>query len=319
MFGGKKEKALEEELQTVRKENERKEKLLFEMLEQKEAVEEQFVRMTAAYAQMEKEIAEVKEQVQAVYELASNSERAAGDIHSTVTEAKNGIGTFDANHAVFVKQMKKQEERIVEIVEQNKHFTTPMKYMTEAQTAYREERRQFSERAARMMEFSKNMSVLSLNAAIEAGRMGDAGSGFITAAEEIRTFSENYEREAREQQEQLEQSKKHVAELEEQLHYLNELLKENNISMGKLYRDATQNLTAYEGGQTDIRGLISEELLGRTDALRLSEQECANTQERMLLRLDDVWEEIKECKNSTDELELLWKELYQSAEKGKAD
>lgn len=319
MFGGKREKALEEELVAVRKENERKEKLLSEIRKQKDAVVEQFARMTASRAQMEKEVAQVKEQMQAIYELAANSEKTAGDIHRTMLEAKNGIGTFDANHSIFVNQMREQDEHVVEIVENNKHFTTPMKHITEAQAAYREERQQLGERAARMMELSKNMSVLSLNAAIEAGRMGDAGSGFITAAEEIRTFSENYEREARGLQEQLTQSEKRAAELEEQIHYLNELLKENNISMGRLYKDSAKNLSTYEGGQIDISGLISEEILGRADALRLSEQECANTQERMLLRLDDVWEEMKECKNSADELEVLWKELYQSAQQGRAD
>lgn len=319
MFGGKKEKALEEELVAARKENERKEKMLSEILERKDTVVEQFARMTASRAQMEKDVTYVKEQVQAIYELASNSERTAGDIHNTMIEAKNGVNTFDANHSVFVKQMRQQGERIVEIVENNKHFTTPMKHITEAEAAYNEERQQLSERAERMIELSKNMSVLSLNAAIEAGRMGDAGSGFIAAAEEIRTFSENYEREARELKEQLAQSEKRATELEEQIHYLNELLKENNISMGKLYKDSSQNLAAYEGGQTDIRGLISEEILGRTDALRQSEQECANTQEHMLLRMDEVWEEIEECKNSADELEALWKELYQSAWQGKAD
>lgn len=319
MFGGKREKALEEELAAARKENERKEELLSGILAQKDVVMEQFARMTASRAQMEKDVSQVKEQVQAIYELAANSEKTAGDIHNTMIETKNGVGTFDANHSVFVKQMRKQDERIMEIVESNKHFTTPMKCITEAQTVYREEQRLLSERAARMIEFSKNMGVLSLNAAIEAGRMGDAGSGFIAAAEEIRAFSENYEREARELQEQLTQSEKRAADLEEQIHYLNELLKENNISMGKLYKDSAQNLATYEGGQTDIRNLISEEIIGRTDALRQSEQECANTQERMLLRLDDVWEEIEDCKDSADELEALWKELYQSAQQGKAE
>lgn len=319
MFGGKREKALEEELATVRKESEHKEQILSEILEQKDVVAEQFARMTASRAQIEKEIAQIKEQMQAIYELAENSGKVAGDIHNTMREAKNGVGTFDANHSVFLKQVHKQDEHIVEIVENNKHFTTPMKHITEAQNAYREEQKQLGERAARMMELSKNMSVLSLNAAIEAGRMGESGSGFINAAEEIRTFSENYEREASEMQEQLEASKQRFIELEEQIHYLNELLKENNISMGKLYKDSVQNMATYEGGQTDIRGLISEEILGRTDALRQSEQECANTQERMLLRLDDVCEEIEEYKNSADELETLWKELYRSVEQGKAD
>lgn len=312
MFGGKREKALEEELASVRKENERKEDVLSGILAQKDEVLEQFARMTASRAQMEKDASQIKEYMESVFELAVNGEKTAGDIYSTIVEAKNGAAGFDANHSVFVGQMRAQDECIMEIVENNKHFTTPMKYITEAQTVCREERQQLLERAGRMMDLSKNMSVLALNAAIEAGRMGEAGSRFITAAEEIRTFSENYEREAREMQAQLAQSEARNAELEEQVRHLNELLKENNISMSRLYKDSAQNMAAYEGSQVDIRNLIQEDVLGRMDALRQAEQENAKTQEQMLERLDSVWSEIEEYKSSADELETLWKELYQS-------
>lgn len=312
MFGGKREKALEEELASVRKENERKEDVLSGILAQKDEVLEQFARMTASRAQMEKDASQIKEYMESVFELAVNGEKTAGDIYSTIVEAKNGVAGFDANHSVFVGQMRAQDECIMEIVENNKHFTTPMKYITEAQTVCREERQQLLERAGRMMDLSKNMSVLALNAAIEAGRMGEAGSRFITAAEEIRTFSENYEREAREMQAQLAQSEARNEELEEQVRHLNELLKENNISMSRLYKDSAQNMAAYEGSQVDIRNLIQEDVLGRMDALRQAEQENAKTQEQMLERLDSVWSEIEEYKSSADELETLWKELYQS-------
>lgn len=312
MFGGKREKALEEELAALKTENEHKKEVLSGILGQKDVVVEQFARMTASRAQLEKDVAQIKEYMESVFELAVNGEKTAGDIYSTIVEAKNGVATFDANHSVFVGQMRAQDERIVEIVENNKHFTTPMKHITEAQTACREERQQMSERAGRMVDLSKNMGVLALNAAIEAGRMGESGSSFIAAAEEIRTFSENYEREAREMQAQLNQSEARNAELEEQVRHLNELLKENNISMSKLYKDSAQSMAAYEGSQTSIRDLIQEDVLGRTDALRQAEQENAKTQEQMLERLDSVWSEIDEYRSSADELETFWKELYQS-------
>ena len=312
MFGGKKEKALEEQLAATREEKEQKEKVLSDILAQKDIVTEQFARMTASHAQLEKDVTQIKENMQSVFELAVNGEKTAADIYGAMVETKNGISTFDANHSVFVSQMRAQDEQIVDIVENNKHFTTPMKCITEAGQTYREDWQQLNERAARMMELSKNMSVLSLNAAIEAGRMGEAGSGFINAAEEIRTFSENYEREAREMLEQLEKSKKRMAEQDEQIRHLNELLKENNISMGRLYKDSAQHMAAYEGSQTDIRNLMPEDMLGRADALRQAEQENARTQERMMLRLDDVWDEIEEYKSSADELEALMKQLYQS-------
>lgn len=319
MFGGKREKALEEQLAAVRQENEAKSKILSEILEQKDVMSEQFAGMTASRAQIEKEIVRMREEMQSVHEWSINGENTAGDIYSTILAAKNGVSTFHANHSVFVNQMRKQGESIVEIVENNKHFTTPMKHITEAQAFYREEHQQLLARAARMMELSKNMSVLALNAAIEAGRLGEAGNSFVVAAEEVRTYAEGYEREARELEEQLMSAREREKELEEQVHYLNELLKENNISMGKLYKDSVQNMATYEGGQTDIRDLIPQEIIGRTDALRQSQQESAKTHENLLGRMDGILEELADSKRRVDEQEALWEHLYQSAQKGSTD
>lgn len=319
MFGGKREKALEGELSAVKEANEQKKALLLEILEQKDNVTEQFARMTASHAQMEKDVEQVEEHMRRIQEWAGNSVETAGDIHNVLIEMNNGMGTFDANHTVFVGQVKKQNEKIVDIVENNKHFTTPMKYISEMPVALREEYQGMYERAGRMMELSKNMSVLSLNAAIEAGRMGESGAKFISTAEEIRSFSENYEQEARELEETLAKSDARIAELEEQIHHLNELLKENNISMGKLYKDSMQSMAAYEAEQIDIRSLISDTAVGRTDALQQAEQESAKTQERMLLKMEEVREELKEQKSCADELENIYKGIQQSAGKGQQD
>ena len=78
-----------------------------------------------------------------------------------------------------MEQVKGQNEKVVEIVENNKHFTTPMKkHISEVPQALREMRQaRNGERAERMEELSKTMGVLALNSAIEAGRMGRAEPG----------------------------------------------------------------------------------------------------------------------------------------------
>ena len=272
MFGGRKEKALEE-LAAVKRELAQKKELFGEVLAFREDVFEQFARMTASKAQMEKDVAQVKENVQHIYELAENQAAAAGDVHNAMIEMNNGVATFDANHSVFLGQIKAQNERVVEIVESNKHFTTPMKCITEMPSALKEGNQEFAARAKRMEELSKDMAILALNAAIEAGRMGETADQFVNAAEEVRVFSEQYEQEAVGLQEQIAASDARIAELEEQVRHLNELLKENNISMGRLYKECMQNMSAYEAGQIGLRDLISESLLGRMDALQQSERE----------------------------------------------
>lgn len=317
MFGGKKEKMLEEELSAAKEVIERQRGIFLAMTGQKDNTEEQFARMTASHAQMERDIAQVEEHMRHIFELAGSSADTAGEIHNALIEVNNGIGTFDVNHSVFAGQVKAQNEKVMEIVEKNKHFTTPMKYISEMPTALKEEQSALHERADRMVELSKNMSVLSLNAAIEAGRMGESGSRFIAAAEDVRSLSESYEQEAEALSGQLEKTDGRIAELLEQVHHLNELLKENNISMGRLYKDCLQSMAAYEAGQINLRSLIPENVVGRADALRQAEQENAKIEERVLLQLGDIRDELTEQKSSADELEGICKGLNKSAEQGK--
>ena len=141
MFSGKREKALlEEELAALRETEKRERELLHKIAGQKDTAEEQFARMTASRAQMEKEIEEIEQQMQQNGELSENGAQAAGELHNTLITMNNGIATFDANHSVFMEQVKGQNEKVVEIVENNKHFTTPMKHISEAPQALREMR-----------------------------------------------------------------------------------------------------------------------------------------------------------------------------------
>lgn len=319
MFGGKKEKALAAELAAAKERNAHGEELFDEILEQKGNAMEQFARMTASGAQLEKDVEHATEHMQRVYELAENGADAAKDIHSALIGLNNGMGTFMVNYSVFMEQIRAQNGKVTEIVEKNKHFTTPMKYISEFPASLKEAQDAVFGRIEKMREFSRNMSVLSLNAAIEAGRMGECGSRFITAAEEVRANSEAYERETLALAEQLEQSSARIAELEEQVHHLNELLKENNISMGKLYKDCVQNMASYETVQIDLRSLLPDELLGRADALQQAERENAATEEGVLGILGSIQEELKEQKSSADELEHIYEGLQRAAANGKGE
>lgn len=311
MLGRRRAKAFEEELAVLKSENEQKEGMLSDILKQKDRAAEQFARMTASHAQFEKDVNQIKEQVTSVFEQAEKREKTTEDICRAMLETKNGISAFDARHSAFVGQMRAQSERIVEIVENNKHFTTPMKYITEIQPVCREECRRLNERAKRMKDISGNMSILALNAAIEAGKLGEAGNSFLSAAEEIRALSEKYEGEVQEMQEELAQTETRNAELEEQVHRLNELLKENNISMNKLYKGAAQNMLTYEESQTRLQDLMWEETLKKAEAVRESEKENVKLQEYMHKSLENICAEVSEYKSGADELETLWKEICQ--------
>lgn len=319
MFNGKRERALEEALDQARDRNERRRRILWEICGQKENTTEQFTRLTASRAQIIQNIDRVEEELQQIAELSDHSTAAAGDVHSVMIEMNNAVESFDANHSVFVGQVKKQNEKVMEVVESNKHFTTPMKYISETPVFMRDDYHAMQEKVKQMQEYSRNMGVLALNAAIEAGRMGEAGSRFIASAEEIRAYSENYEKAAAELEAQVNASNQRVDALEEQVRHLNQLLKDNNILMGKVMKDGMMNLATYEAGQLELRSALPDTAVGKADALLQSEIEAAKIEEQIRNQVGYIRGELGEEKNCIEELENIYKKIQQSAEKETAN
>lgn len=313
MFSGKKEKALEEELGLIKEQNAAQQEIIEQIARQQDDAAEQFARAMASTAELEKETQQMKEQLEQVTDIAETCETTAGDLHSQMVEANNAVETFVVNHTVFVKQQKEQNDKIMEVVENNKHFTTPMKSIMEFPGTCKEQQQAIFSRAERMTDYAKGMGVLSLNAAIEAGRMGECGTKFVTAAEEIRSFSEKYEKEAFELKEEVTQAEAKIKELEEQISHLNQLLKDNNISMTKLWKDSMMSMASYETGQLKLKNLLPEDILGRTDALRQAEKENGELQSKMKEELSVICEELQEQKSASDELEAIFKKLQQIA------
>lgn len=318
MFNGKKEKVLEERLFSMKERCEQQKNLFGEMAAKQNLLTEQFSKVEESRTQMERDMQQVEEHVGHITEMTEETKTVTGELQSEMIAINNAIGTFDANHSIFLKQRKAQDEKIVEIVEKNKHFTTPMKYISETPSVIRGESQKILEQTGKLKEFSKSMGVLSLNAAIEAGRMGEVGSKFIAAAEEIRTFSENHEKEILKLEEDLKRATHKVEDLEEQVHHLNELLKENNISMGKLMKDGLMSMSSYETGQINLRSIISDHAISRAAAIVEAEKETAKIEERMRLQLGDIHDEMEAQKNCTGEMESIVRELQQAAENGQA-
>lgn len=303
MFSGKREKALEEELERVKEQKARMEEKLSWISGLEGEVSGQFSQIEESREQMERDLNQVREHIRQVGELTAESGKAAEDVHGTMMELNNGVGTFEVNHSVFLEQVRRQNERIMEIVENNKHFTTPMKHISEAPAVVRDEAKELMTSVERMKDFSKSMTVISLNAAIEAGRMGEPGRKFVAAAEEICSCSEYYDREARILEEKLKESDAKWEALEEQIRHLNELLKDNNISMGKLMRDCMQSMATYEVSQLKLREMLPDAVVVQADTLQQSERELSRLKERMELQMEDIRNECETQREGLAKLE----------------
>lgn len=313
LFGGKKEK-LKEELEQLREADSHKAKALTEISKQKDILEEYFASLAISNAQMQKDLEAANENIRQLTEAAEANQARSERIGQSVFYAAEQTKKAGEGQNIFLGAMKEQAEQIEGIVEQNKHFTTPIKNLLEFPAEYAKDEERLSAQLEQMSELSKNMSVLSLNAAIEAGRMGEAGKSFIAAAEDVRTFSEEYARAAAEAGRMLSDMKQKITQLEEQAKSLNELLRENNISMSRVLKEQNKQLADYEAVHVEVSGLISEEAAKETEELLQAEEQMKELGGRLHGQLELMKTDYAEQKNCTDELEALFQKINQSVE-----
>lgn len=251
---------------------------------------------TAEYAN------QVSENVASVAESAkSNIDVEASLIHS-IDEYSESVSRMKADIDTLTGQVKAQNEEAMQLVDGNKHFTSPSKYLSELPPNMRETNQKYSGHIGKMSEYCKQMGVLALNSAIEAGRLGDSGKAFVDTCEVIRTYATNYETEIGLMKEELAESNERIAYMEEQIRHLVSLLKENNIATAKLMKQCgeTNEFAAKLNPGIDSASLT--ELKKNVVDLKNAEEEILKSEERNRMQLEDMFTEIETQQKNQEEI-----------------
>ena len=281
-----------------------------EMEDQKDMFDASVAELAESYRQVAADVAQLSENMNNAITLASGN-----------AEIENGLGAIinDYRERVQKKEMQQQAsdeayhrllDATTRLVDVNKHFTTPSKYISEFPSNYKAQNQSCRENLDQMEEFGKQMGVLSLQAAIEAGRLGEDGRQFVETAEDIRTYVANYDKVIAQTRLQLEQSDERLSELENQVHHLITLLKENNIAIAKL-----MNLCQDAVNKSDAlnhNSLMDDfiEIQNKMSTLRNADEEIVKSEERNRMQVDDLNEEFLAQQKNQKEIFRMIDPLY---------
>ena len=245
---------------------------------------------------------QVADNVNSTIESAkSNIDVEASLIHS-LDEYGNAVSKTQADIEKLVEKVKEQNEEALKLVDKNKHFTSPSKYLSELPSTFREANQKYSGHIGKMSEYCKQMGVLALNSAIEAGRLGDSGKVFVNSCEVIRTYATNYENEIALMKEEISASNEKIAYLEEQVRHLVGLLKENNVATAKLMKQCGE--TSDFAGELKL-GIDFDsitELKTNVIDLKNAEEEILKSGERNRMQLEDMFAEIETQQKNQEEI-----------------
>ena len=260
---------------------------------------------------------DVCQMMQNANELVSNAmlnvDEEAALIH-TIDDFSRELGTAVAEYGAVTELVSQQLNAVMNLVEENKHYTSPAKYLTEAPATLMQDCQSYEKQLDEMAENGRKMGVMALNAAIEAGRMGDSAKQFVLASEEIRQTALGYEKAAQTMKEEISASRAKIAELEDMIRHMITLTKESNMGAARLLKKCqeTQNVIHHSTMRdfSDDMILVRDKIVG----MRNLDEEVAKCGERTKMALSDIAEEILNQKNMVVELESDVSHLFDTAE-----
>lgn len=293
MFGNKKSKMLEEQNRAV----------FAQMAEKREGFDADVAQIEEVGKRIHTDICQVMENSNSLVENAMlNIEEESKLIHSLDDFSRDLKQTVD-EYEQLRQLIERQYEATTALVEENKHYTTPAKYLTETPGNMRSVSKNYVNQLESMEEDGRRMGVLALNAAIEAGRMGDVGKQFVTASEEIRQYAIAFEKKAASMREELEHSENRIEELEEVVGRLVSLMKENNMGTTRLLKKSQETKKAID--TSSMRDFSEDMILIRDKVvgMRNLDEEIAKCGERNKIQLSDIQEDVQSQKQQLAELE----------------
>lgn len=281
-----------------------------EMEDQKDMFDASVAELAESYRQVAADVTQISENMNNAITLASGNAEIENNLGVIVNDYRQRVQEKELQQQAADEGFHQLLDATTRLVDANKHFTTPSKYISEFPSNYKAQNQSCRENLDQMEEFGKQMGVLSLQAAIEAGRLGEDGRQFVEAAEDIRTYAANYDKVIAQTREQLEQSDDQLNELEKQVHHLITLLKENNIATAKLMKlcqDAVNKADALS--QNPLMDDFIE-IQNQMSALRNADEEIVKSEERNRMQVDDLNEEFLAQQKNQKEIFRMIDPLY---------
>lgn len=308
MFG--RNKISQEEIEQLKNKINRDNVFFAEMEDQKDMFDASVAELAESYRQVAADVIQISENMNNAITLASGNAEIENNLGVIVNDYRQRVQEKELQQQAADEGFHQILDATTRLVDANKHFTTPSKYISEFPSNYKAQNQSCRENLDQMEEFGKQMGVLSLQAAIEAGRLGEDGRQFVEAAEDIRTYAANYDKVIAQTREQLEQSDDRLNELEKQVHHLITLLKENNIATAKLMKlcqDAVNKADALS--QNPLMDDFIE-IQNQMSALRNADEEIVKSEERNRMQVDDLNEEFLAQQKNQKEIFRMIDPLY---------
>ena len=316
MFGKKKQK--QETLVRMRNLAQLDEGFFAHMKDGKDMFDATAREIRETYQQLGAGITQIQENIKEASQMAADNGEKEQELTGQLASYQEQEVQSSEKREQMLQNFAQIEQEMAQLVEENKHFTTPSKFLNEFPVALKAENEKTREELEKMQDCGKQMGVLALNAAIEAGRMGEGGKQFVTAAETIRVSAGTYDELIDQAHKRLADSDERIAELEAE----NVKLKQENDQLLDIVvqmRSTLNRLIArYISSDSQEGNRLKpcpnfKEMENQIVVLRNADEEIAKSEERNRMQMEDFTEEMESQKKNFDELLQSMETVYRHA------
>ena len=288
--------------------------IFIQMKHPREAFEQRMEFSVERETQIQEDFSQVMENTQAMIAYTTQSIEEETLLIHTMDILSKQLQTAMQEHQQIAELVKESHEAATNLVEDNKHYTTPSKYLTEVPGKLKQAYQSYEEQTESLATRAREMSVQALNVAVEAGRMGETSKKFVAASEDMRQMALECEKSAVAMKEELQASQERVQELEDYIVRLVALIKDGNVGTTRLMKKYMELHKAID--ESSMRD-FSEDIMYMRDKViivRNTEEELLKVSERNKIQLTDVQEEVQTQQQEFSQLKQELGVLFEDVE-----
>lgn len=311
MFGKKQEyaKDLQERINNAQMQMKSLQETISQVDRQTQQILPCFESQIVAQSEMDKDLTEI---VNHAYDtIAANDEngQAIEQLAIEFTNMRSRLEEEEKETQKLQESISKQKGQVKTAAECSRACTEPMDKIRQHHDKLADSAQRMRSQITQMQHFSKDMSVLSLNCALEAGRMGESGRQFIGAAEDVRQLSVAYEQAAEAVSRQLGELEGRIGQLESQMTALTKACKDSSQSVAQLSKCTAESEELWKRTQKQA---YSKKLAALTDNLKNISQghDTINVlQHQTLDEIEHIGESFVEEQEARKELERIFDQI----------